>query len=241
LTGGCELVRDAPDGAARRSRRLAHPLVEPERLEVGVLADERTALWIDLDRACEARQRLGEFSAFDERHASHVVRVVAARIGGNRPADVRQREVQVPGVECQRGRVEALLGIAGRGRRRLALADVEVQDDPLVKFLLFWITREHRPQQIGGGGIIVSPKSLECPLVQGNRFNVASPRWLGLGRLLVGWTPSRFGRTPCSTSFSLLPTNPWLSWSWRGRTGSSPPLLRHEASRVSVERLVGNR
>src|SRR5437667_7319283 len=120
------------------------------------------------------RNRLGVLVPLSMGYGEHVDGVIVVRVFVAHEAKMSDRLVVLSAVDRKRRRVQALVdGLRiWNSRCRLALADIEVEPNPFVQFLLFGILAQHRFQNGGSLTVIVSLERLDTALVQSHRFKV---------------------------------------------------------------------
>src|SRR5437867_465917 len=114
--------------------------------------------------------------------------------------EVGDRFVVAAAVNRQRGGIEPLFYRLWRRltRRRLALADVQVETHSLVQLLFFGVLPEHRLEHLGGRPIVASLQHFDPAFVKGHGFEVGGTALGCCGRRGGPWTPRwrRLDRRP---------------------------------------------
>ena len=113
---GVDATRRSSGGVERRAERF----VVAQRLEVGIVARERTILRVERDGAFEMRDRFGVLVPLGVGDGEHVERVVVVGILVAHEAQVRERLVVRAAVDRERRRVEPLVDGLRRGSSGVA-------------------------------------------------------------------------------------------------------------------------
>ena len=207
--------RAAYVNADPRVERRAERVVAGQRLEVGVAAGQRPVLRVERNGPLEMGDSLRQFAPLRVCDGNHVERVVVVRVLVAHQPQMGEGLVVAAAVDGQRRGVEPLVdGLRSRIlRRRLPGADVQVEADAFVQFLLFRVEPQDRLEQRRGAPIVVFLDRSQPTFVQGDRLDVGGAP-LGRGRGRGGGSSVRLlATTGCRLAF-------WL----RLR-----PLLRHQA------------
>jgi hypothetical protein len=170
------LQRTAPVEAPRRRRleRREEGLVFAQGFEIRIPSREHAVLGIERNCTLKMSDGLGVLAPLRMSYREHVQRVIVVRVFVAHEAQVRDRLVVAAPIERQRRRIQSLFDrLRGRvARRRVALADLQIQPNPLVQLLLFRIPLQDGSKAIDGGIVIVPLKRIESLFLQPNRLDV---------------------------------------------------------------------
>ena len=145
-----------------------------KRIEIRVLPGDRSVLWIQRHGPVQVGNRFSRFLPLRMRDGEHVECVIVIRVFVAYESQLRERLVVPAAVDRQGCCVEAFLDRHRYSllRRRVSLADVQIEPHPLVQFLLFRVEAEDRIQLINGHPVVVSLQGFQTPFVKGDRFEV---------------------------------------------------------------------
>lgn len=235
LSRGSRFERTTPivAGVGRGFERGAERLVVAQGFEIGIVAGEGAVFGIQGYRALQVRDGFGVLVALCVRHGEHVNRVIVVGIFVADQAQMRDGLVVLPTVDGEGRGVQAFIDGLGCGflLRRLALTDVEVEPDPLVKLLFLRIQAKDRFQEACRLLICVPLQGFEAPLIQCDRLKIGgSPLWSRLYRCRLRRS-CRGGRADVDRSRRTSSTR--LVWGFC-RTGYRP-LLGHKRRESAIK------
>ncbi len=138
------------------------------------MTGDRAVLRIQCHGAVQVGNRFSRFLPLRMGDGEHVECVIVVRVFVAHESQVRNGLIVLAAVDRQGCCVETFLDRHRHRllRRRVSLADVQIEPDPLVQFLLFWVEAEHRIQLINGRPVVVPLQGFQTPLVKRDRFEV---------------------------------------------------------------------
>lgn len=168
---------------SRRSfERRAKRIVVSQRFQIGIVSRERAIFGVQSDGAFEMGDGFRVFVALRMSDGEHVDGVVVIWIFVTDKTQVRDRLVVLPAIDGKRRGVETLVDRLRRGflLRGLALTDIQVKTNALVKLALLRVLPQNRFQQAGRLLVCVTLQCFEPPLVKRDRLEIGlSPLWGG--------------------------------------------------------------
>jgi hypothetical protein len=125
-------------------------LVVVKRFKVGVATGKCPIFRIQRNCALEMCDRFDVLATLGVRNGQHIESVVVVRVLVADEPEMRDGFIIPPAVQCERRGVQAFLqGLRiGLGRRRVSLADIQVQPDPLMQLALIRKRREEVLEQL---------------------------------------------------------------------------------------------
>jgi hypothetical protein len=179
---GTDRPTAVPAGRGRGVKRCPERVVSAERLEIRVALRQRTIFRVKRDGAFEMCDRLGRLAALGMSDREHIERVIVVWIFVADEPQIRERLIVTAAIDGKRRRVQALFLRSRRRffRRRLSLADVQIEPHPFVQLLFLRVLPQHRFEQRSRAAKVVSLERLQAALVERDSLDI---RWAPLDRL----------------------------------------------------------